>query len=334
MAIWIASYPDGTWRDMIDGVRERRRLPLESWFVNRLKAVGGDGIANKVLVATPGSPPSGDGFIVRCLARVEHSDRDEHWRSWKSLFSSEALFPKSYFGCDPADCYSLSVSDVRMCVCKEVVHSCWTHEQTHISRRNYDGAKRTDACLRKITHGLHLCFADWGGSAGEVQMRSSADSIPWCWSGEVWKPDNDAAMLSDDSPVAMPSSDGDAMVSDSDTDAVGHSCRDLDASQVLREWGAQHAAHDIPTLLLPEPIAFLLAHGQWHQLLVLTRWHQDLVNQKGDSLWRNKVLFDSIAWPPSDSTTWQNVGMSTSQMDLDAAQEDAATTPMNAQELL
>ena len=41
---------------------------------------------------------------------------------------------------------------------------------------------------------------------------------------------------------------------------------------VLRSWSIQDAVADIPVLLLPEPIVYLIQHRKWKRLLIMVRW--------------------------------------------------------------
>ena len=53
------------------------------------------------------------------------------------------------------------------------------------------------------------------------------------------------------------------------------------ARQVLNSWGQTCAAADVPVLILPAPIAYLIFSGAWHHVLIRTAWHQRLVDARG-----------------------------------------------------
>lgn len=72
--------------------------------------------------------------------------------------------------------------------------------------------------------------------------------------------------------------------------------RSLDGSQ----------AHLLPVLLLPEPLVFLLLHGQWSELLVPTSWHNHLYGPHGDLKLAGTSLFSSLNWPPPSSPCWKS----------------------------
>ena len=53
------------------------------------------------------------------------------------------------------------------------------------------------------------------------------------------------------------------------------------ARQVLNSWGQTCAAADVPVLILPAPIAYLIFSGAWHHVLIRTAWHQRLADARG-----------------------------------------------------
>ena len=45
------------------------------------------------------------------------------------------------------------------------------------------------------------------------------------------------------------------------------------AAELLARWGCNVNANDVPVLLVPEPILFLVEKKMWSHLFVLVRWH-------------------------------------------------------------
>ena len=84
------------------------------------------------------------------------------------------------------------------------------------------------------------------------------------------------------------------------------------ASALLGSWGVTSNADDIPILLLPYPVAVLLANNRWRNCLILSRWHHTLhldlkrPRRKGQA---PQVLPGPLPdWPPPNSSVWVDVG--------------------------
>ena len=57
---------------------------------------------------------------------------------------------------------------------------------------------------------------------------------------------------------------------------------DKTIKQILHQWGVQtNANKNLPVLVLPEPIAFLILHGKWKTILLQCCWHSRLVDGYG-----------------------------------------------------
>ena len=92
------------------------------------------------------------------------------------------------------------------------------------------------------------------------------------------------AILSD-SDATPGSAAGDApMLSDSDSEAeqlalaANRTCK---VKEVLRSWGIEGSAEDVPILLLPDPIGFLIFQRKWTSLILRTKWHLRLIDRHG-----------------------------------------------------
>ena len=62
-------------------------------------------------------------------------------------------------------------------------------------------------------------------------------------------------------------------------------------------------AHELPVVLLPWPLAFLVTKGSWPRLLVLTRWHAGLHQHR-----QRRSAGSLEQWPPDDAETCTQVG--------------------------
>ena len=63
------------------------------------------------------------------------------------------------------------------------------------------------------------------------------------------------------------------------------------ARNMLDSWGISTSAEDLPLVLLPAPIAFLVFKGLWKYLFLRTRWHMRLVDRHGIQ-YHGKPLFE------------------------------------------
>ena len=296
MAFWIASYPDGSWRSFSSGDRFFHKLGPDTWFQNRLDACGGPGTAQAHLARLNHLAYLGGGpdIVVRGLAKVAQSHADDYSRDWRTNFSDEALHLLYYLRGAPADSYSLTVEEFRPSSHNELLINCWTHEFKKVARRVYDTSAIQDARLKKISKGDRLFIGDWGGVAGDVPMCCHDDIGKWRWHNDCETADDLPGLLSDDSDsdiemdIEKIEPDGDPMMSDSEDHEVLKPSQ-ATARDVLHDWGLPLDANDIPVLLLPEPIAFLIYSGQWRHVVVLAHWHAQLVNRLGQCLFKNKV---------------------------------------------
>lgn len=76
-----------------------------------------------------------------------------------------------------------------------------------------------------------------------------------------------------------------------------------DASSILRSWGVDIDASELPIVTLPEPIVYLIAKRKWDYVWLLTDWHRAVVNGNGKRF-TSQPLFAELAWPPPDSPSW------------------------------
>ena len=65
-----------------------------------------------------------------------------------------------------------------------------------------------------------------------------------------------------------------SLVVDVSTSAVDRQhARHVNADQILRALGVQTPPQDVPVLLLPLPIVYLVEQRKWNFLMLLTSWH-------------------------------------------------------------
>ena len=97
---------------------------------------------------------------------------------------------------------------------------------------------------------------------------------------------------------------GDTVPEAADADAF------VRAGPLLRSWGVEQDAADVPVLVVPFPIAYLVTVRAWTHLMVLTRWHKAAfghdIRWKGQDPSAGRVV---PSWPPDDAACWAQSGM-------------------------
>ena len=53
------------------------------------------------------------------------------------------------------------------------------------------------------------------------------------------------------------------------------------AKTVLHAWGVSESVADLPMLIVPSPIAYLMLNGKWEHVLLRADWHTRLINREG-----------------------------------------------------
>ena len=79
---------------------------------------------------------------------------------------------------------------------------------------------------------------------------------------------------------------------------------DKTIKQILHQWGVQtNANKNLPVLVLPEPIAFLILHGKWKTILLQCCWHSRLVDGYGMRFHKRNLFagVDRISLPQKES---------------------------------
>ena len=79
---------------------------------------------------------------------------------------------------------------------------------------------------------------------------------------------------------------------------------------VLANWDLDMACDQVPILMMPEPIVYLIAKRKWSTVLLRTAWHEFLVSSTGQRVCSGHHLFQNIHWPPADSPVWELQGQS------------------------
>lgn len=147
-------------------------------------------------------------------------------------------------------------------------------------------------------------------------MRASLSDFEWSF-GNVWQAaDNEehVPMLPSDSDnesenSAPRSHVGHLSESASDFEAEGATSTRLKASEIMSNWGIDSVdLNEVPILMLPEPIVFLILKGTWSEIVLSAHWHENLCDSQGRLSWRGKSLFQNLDWPTSDAHLWMHIG--------------------------
>ena len=291
---------------MEKGQRQRHqcffRLPLDAALCERL------GPLVPYVLATAGAKHMGAEVHVRGLVRL-CTEGAEHSRGWRAQWSHDAAVLKHLHG-DPPDGYSLRVKEVVATRAAEQVPFCWYREHRNWNKRESLVANMGDARARAMSPNWPLCIGDWSGRAGEVVCQSPHHKCSWYWQGhEVPKGIQQTTDPSELIPAQLSDSDSD---SDSDVSIGGADQAEWSpahtAATVLAGWGLGGLDPDeIPILLLPEPIVYLvIARQEWCDLFFRASWHKSLVGSSG-RCWPGPMdmpVFQDVDWPPLDSPVW------------------------------
>ena len=120
----------------------------------------------------------------------------------------------------------------------------------------------------------------------------------WSWSSFDSKVpfDIQAAQLQDTyspiGPCLSETEDGYAIFSDSQDSNVGEACS-CKLADLLNQWGlGQLCAEDLPVIILPSPVCYLMLHGKVHHLTLLCSWHNRLIDRHGNR-YKGMPLFHS-----------------------------------------
>ena len=97
--------------------------------------------------------------------------------------------------------------------------------------------------------------------------------------------------------------------------------RQMFAQQVLDASNSGCKAGDLPVILLPWPIAYLVTKGSWSTVFLLLRWHSTLHQHR-----HRRSLGPLPNWPPADAEIWQRVGTNEQVLDAD---ELSQAEPLN-----
>ena len=104
----------------------------------------------------------------------------------------------------------------------------------------------------------------------------------------------------------------------------------VQAQLLLRAWGIEQPAADVPILMVPFPVAYLVMKSNWSSLVLLTRWHRAFnlglpwVAMSGDFGPRRaeEAPGPMCGWPPADSDAWRCMGEQCAN-DLELEEETA-----------
>ena len=174
MALWIASYPDGSWRKS-DGDGRGRSLGTPSWFLSRLSQVGGNTCPRQVLWEMGGgakylSDKNGrTGAVITSFVKLQPGMA---YHGFLTDWSQENRMQFEYLG-KPKDSYSVIVETVYNCVDREDAGLCYTVKKKNPSRRLDGGSRGALGGLGKCRPGYPLRILEWDGLADTKRLTKS-----------------------------------------------------------------------------------------------------------------------------------------------------------------
>ena len=334
MALWIASYQDGSWRDRHGRTYHRHRLPFPAWLEGRLLEYASYESLKQVVHqcgVKRDMPAEYDGVRAHLLVRLSSSvESCTHSHGFDTRWDPETNLLLDYFanrdGEVPLDAYSVEIAEVLRCASPNAERLCyyWAKEQHAKLRRKHTGANMNARTRMKLSPAnRHLAIADWCDTADEVKLGDglAGQARVWQWGG-LLRAENDhadavrrcdePAVLSSDSDDTDSNADA-AMLSDDSSGQAQQATRLRSAASVVQDWNLGIPAGEVPVLLLPEPIVCLIANSRWTHLLLRAAWHEhvlpDVSSAEASSESNLAPLFRTIPnWPPADSLVWQNIG--------------------------
>ena len=78
---------------------------------------------------------------------------------------------------------------------------------------------------------------------------------------------------------------------------------------MLDAWGIPEEPCNLPVLLVPDSLAWLIETGKWEDVVLLTRWHKHLHLRNSEKTWERSILPSHLPqWPPQESPAWGFMG--------------------------
>ena len=78
---------------------------------------------------------------------------------------------------------------------------------------------------------------------------------------------------------------------------------------MLDAWGIPEEPCNLPVLLVPDSLAWLIETGKWEDVVLLTRWHKHLHLRNSEKIWERSILPSHLPqWPPQESPAWGFMG--------------------------
>lgn len=178
MAVWLASYSDGgyrekRWKDHEKLIDRRHYLATPPWVTSLVDRVGGSGLADQIFYSRGGGAANRADVLgpvhVRSLLRLADSGGATCNVLWQTQWSREMALLNEYYEF-PQDNYSLMISDQWAC-----------HERTHCAMvygigQNSLRRRQTPHNCRTNTHAMaphhKLVLGDLGVLTMEVILLS------------------------------------------------------------------------------------------------------------------------------------------------------------------
>ena len=224
---------------------------------------------------------------LRALLRVSNADCT--YQSTILTHWSEESRLQLQFLQWPLDAYSVKVESIVHCQVEEI-----RLKRPHRAHDGHGG----DACGTEVSRPVFVpCHA---GSLARMAPLARPALFDW-------QTQNAAAETEVEGDVEM-CSESDDFHMDIDEGGIALPAGATSWQDILREWQLDLEIKQLPIILVPEPIAFLILQGRWHHIVSRLSW------QRG--LWAEKRVSALLPmWPPPGSEPWRHVGQHLPKVD-------------------
>ena len=274
MALWLASFPDS----FRDGGKRRAGvysgLPPDPVLRDSLVSLGGEGFDANVLPSL----------------------RKPYCKSGKRLGAHDvyggAELPSKGFLVS-----SLVKLDIDDCTHEHGVMTYWNGQcrpQLESLNKPRDAYSLRIADVRQCKTLHTICLRQDGDNEFDnVDFISKGKPLGRC----IWPPSA--------APFAMRRSRWNPFNSSAEPDD-----QPLQADQLLRAWNVHISPDDVPVLVVPFPVVFLIEHRTFEHVILLVRWHAILHGQRprwlshAERVSAPKLTGPVASWPPDSSPVW------------------------------
>lgn len=150
--LWIASYPDGCWRQQAKTSEQRQSLSTPNWLLQKLAQYGNHKLLDSAFYKRTGGAKLLSSFPDICVQGLVKVEAGTEFIGWQTRFSDEAELLWKYYE-SPADSYTLKITHFKPCETSQKVRNGFVIEQNARSRQS----RSADSILWECTI-LYVCI--------------------------------------------------------------------------------------------------------------------------------------------------------------------------------